>query len=453
MKKIDVASLLLLSFMFISCDDFLDRAPLDQISQATFWKTPEQLDAYIVGKYNWLPGQLSATGMGYYISDISSDDMLQETYYQSWMNGENNTIPTTGNGWAWGSIRDINMFFDNYHLCESPFDAYKQTYGEACFLKALKYHELVMMFGAVPWYTHVIQYNDVEMLNKARDSRALVVDSIMTLIDKSVDCLKLRSEVGCNRLNKESALVYKSRVALYEATWAKYHNNTDFASGVDANKYFNKVIEAYEQFKKLCGGFEGKLYSTGNPDSDYYNLFNRFDYSNIEEVVLSKDYSRALSVPNNLGMFTWLYGYGGCSYTLDLIQSYLSKDGTSVDITDLSEVSEIGASYLMELSDKLDPRFKQSVFVPGDLISSVTPPYKDSLFVVPQLHLPDLERNTASGFSPKKGHNPESPIQNQVDPLIDGIGFRIPELMLNYVEAYVELNDNFPDMSDNIDLL
>lgn len=454
MKKKYIASLLLLSaFTFNSCDDFLDRAPLDQISQATFWKTPEQLDAYIVGKYDWLPGQLSATGMGYYISDISSDDMLQGTSYQTWMNGENNTIPTTGNGWSWGSIREINMFFDNYHLCESPFETYKQTYGEACFLKALKYHELVMKFGAVPWYSHVIQDDDVEMLNKARDPRALVVDSIMALIDQSVDCLKLRSEVGCNRLNKESALIYKSRVALYEATWAKYHVGTSFASDVDANKYFNKVIEAYEQFKQLCGGFEGKLYSTGNPDNDYYNLFNRFDYSDIEEVALSKDYSRALSVPNNLGMIAWLYGYGGCSYTLDLIQSYLSKNGTSINITDLNEVPEIGARYLTELADKLDPRFKQSVFVPGNLINSVTPPYKDSLFTVPQLHSADLGRNTTSGFSPKKGHNPESPVQNQVDPLVDGIGFRIAELMLNYVEAYVELHDNFPNLSDNIDLL
>ena len=152
-------------------------------------------------------------------------------------------------------------------------------------------------------------------------------------------------------------------------------------------------------------------------------------------------------------MQVWLYGYNGCSYTLDLIRSYLSKDGTSIDITDTDLVPEKGTRYLTKLADILDPRFKQSVFVPGDLLNSVTPPYADSLFVVPQLHLPSDDRNTITGFAPKKGHNPEGPLENQSDPLVDGIAFRIPELMLNYVEAYVELNGNFPDLSDNIDLL
>ena len=36
------------SSTLIACDDFLDREPLDQVSQPTFWKTPEHLDAYIV---------------------------------------------------------------------------------------------------------------------------------------------------------------------------------------------------------------------------------------------------------------------------------------------------------------------------------------------------------------------------------------------------------------------
>ena len=43
------------TMLFSSCESFLDREPLDQVSQATFWKTPEQLDAYIMGKYSWLP--------------------------------------------------------------------------------------------------------------------------------------------------------------------------------------------------------------------------------------------------------------------------------------------------------------------------------------------------------------------------------------------------------------
>lgn len=435
------------------CEDFLDREPLDQISQPQFWKTPAQLDAYIVGKYDWLPGDLTAWGLGYYVDDQNSDNMVSGLNHKKYMNGEDNTTPTSGGGWSWDKIREINMFFDNYHLCEAPFESYKQTYGEACFLKALKYHELVMRFGDVPWYSSVLSDTDDAMLQKPRDPRALVVDSIMALIDKSVACLKPRAEVGSNRLNMETALIYKSRVALYEATWAKYHAGTPSASGVDADVYFRKVIDAFNQFKSTCGGFENKLYTKDGTAKSYYNLFNRFDYADIEEVTLTKKFSRALGIPNNVNVQVWSYGYYGCSYTLELVRSYLAKDGQSVNILDNGTVKESGSAYLTELANLLDPRFKQSVFVPGDILNNTSSAFKDSLFTVPQIHLSEASRNTTTGFSPKKAHNADGPLDNQTDPLVSGIGFRIPELMLNYVEAYVELNGTFPDLSDNVDLL
>lgn len=436
-----------------SCEDFLNRKPLDQISQETFWRTPEQLKAYIIRMYDWLPGTLTPWGMGYFVTDVTSDNMVKGNIYQSYMNGEDNITPTSGGKWTWDGIRQINMFFDNYHLCESPFNQYQEIYGEACFLKAYKYHELVSNFGDVPWYTSVISETDEEALHKGRDKRSVVVDSIMSLIDKSIEYLPSYSEVGGNYLNKETALIFKSRVALFEATWAKYHKGTPSESDVDSNIYFKKVIDAYNQYKEFFGSFKGKLYSTGNPSSDYYNLFNRFDYGGIQEVTLWRKYSKALDIPNNINMVVWNYGYENSSYTLSLIQSYLSKDGTTIDVKDKRIFKETGAAYLSELAEKLDPRFSQSVFIPGDLLNTVTPPYVDSLYTVPQMHLADQSRNTTTGFSPKKGHNPDGPIQNQTDPLVSGIGFRLAELMLNYVEAFVELNGVFPDLSDNIDLL
>ena len=436
-----------------SCEDFLDRKPLDQISQTTFWRTPEQLKAYIIGKYNWLPGQLNEQGMGYFVKDATSDNMIQGTLYPKYMNGEDNVTPASGGKWNWGAIREINIFFDNYHLCESSFDDYKEIYGEACFLKALKYHELVSNFGDVPWYSSVIDENDEEALMKGRDKRSLVVDSIMSLIDQSIEYLPTYSEVGGNYLNKESALIYKSRVALFEATWAKYHRGTPSESDVDADKYFNEVIKAYNKYKELFGNFKGKLYSTGSPNTDYYNLFNRFDYSDVQEVVLWKKYSQALGVLNNINTYSWQQGYENCSYTLSLVQSYLSKEGKTIDVKDESVFKEKGCAYLTELAEKLDPRFSQSVFIPGDLINTVTQPYVNYLFEVPTLHQSDARKNTTSGFAPKKGHNPDGPMVNHIDPMVSGIGFRIPELLLNYVEAYVELNGQFPDLTDNIDLL
>lgn len=437
-----------------SCDKFLDRAPLDQISTPEFWKTPQELDAYIIGLYDWLPGQLSSSGMGYYVADQNSDDMVLATTYNKFMNGENTTTPASGGAWNWTAIRQINTFFDNYKRCPAPFEQYQQTYGEACFLKALRYHGLVAAFGDVPWYSHVISDKDTTELYKPRDSRALVVDSIMALIDQAIVNLKPRAVTGVNRINKETALIYKSRVALYEATWAKYHAGTPSKSSVDANKLFQQAIDAYNQFKTEFGGFQGKLHTADGPEKSYYNLFGQFDYKNIPEVTLSKNYSQALGVTNQVGYIVWLYGYGGNSYSLDLAKSYLKNDGTSIDITDENVINTKGVASLTQMAGLLDPRFRQSVFIPGDLINNNTVGYKDSLFTVPQMHTGTVSNYTVTGFAPKKAHNPNSTLQgNYIDPEIAGIAFRIPELMLNYVEAYVELNGTFPDLSDNIDLL
>ncbi|MFI3263529.1 MAG: RagB/SusD family nutrient uptake outer membrane protein [Rikenellaceae bacterium] len=439
---------------FSSCDEFLNRAPLDEISTETYWTKASELDAYIVGKYNWLPGQLSDWSMGYFIDDVVSDDMINGITHNSWMNGETLTAPASGGSWVWTTIRAINYFFDNCGKCEDSFESWKHTYGEACFLKAMEYHDLVKLFGDVPWYTHVISSSDTEALNAPRDPRNVVVDSIMNLIDQSVEFLDTRAEAGVNRLNKETALIYKSRVALYEATWAKYHAGTDFASTVDANKYFQIAIDVFEEFKQEFGDPSAYLYTTGDTSSDYYNLFNQFDYSAINEVTLAKSYSEALSVKNNTNIEVWLYGYANCSYSLNLIRSYLGKDGNYIDIMDENVItSSGGVTYLTELAGKLDPRFSQSVFIPGDLINTTTPPYADSLFTIVQLNHSDATRNTTSGFAPKKGHNPDGTMTNQTDPLVDGIAFRVAELMLNYAEAYVELKGTYPDLSDNVDAL
>jgi SusD family. len=440
---------LLSILVFSSCNDFLDKYPLDQVSERTFWKTAADLDAYIVGRYEWLPNGML------WKEDAKSDNMIAGTHaggFSKYMNGEMITPTDAGSGsWSWSDIRTINIFLDNYHRCEEPWDKYKHTVGEACFLKAMKYRNLVTLFGDVPWYSNTLAMEDEAEMMKPQTPRAVVVDSIMALIDRSYELLKKKSEAGNNRLNKETALIYKSRVALFEATWAKYHNGTPSASGVDANKYFQKVIDAYNEFKTLTGGLNNVIYTTGNPETDYYNLFNRFDYKDVNEVMLSRKYSQALGVTHNWNRMCAL-SYENTGYALDLVQAYLDKDGNTIDVTNRTIFPSTGSAYISELAEKLDPRFKQSCFIPGDLINSVTPGWIDSLWTIPALFGAQYEE-APSGFHPKKGHNVLGPIQNNTDPLIAGICFRTAEIILNYVEAYVELNGSFPDLSDNLDLL
>jgi hypothetical protein len=72
-------------------------------------------------------------------------------------------------------------------------------------------------------------------------------DSILWQLDRAVEKLKLRKDaVGTNnRLSKEVALIFKSRVALFEGSWQKYHAGTPFGTaGADPNKYFQAAVDA-----------------------------------------------------------------------------------------------------------------------------------------------------------------------------------------------------------------
>jgi len=441
--------MLAIVFSSISCTKFLDKAPLDTLSQASFWQTASQLDMYIAGKYSWLP-----TNDDFFWGDTPSDNMLSGAYaggYSTYMNGEMITPTAAGSGgWSWSRVREINYFFDNYKLCTEPPAKYAQTLGEACFLKAYVYHDLVKRFGDVPWYTNVISSNDQAALTKKRDSRAVVVDSIMGLIDQAINLLETRSVVGWNRINKETALIYKSRVALFEASWSKYHAGTPSASTVNANAYFQKVIDAYQQLKSISGDFDGMIYTTGNPQSDYFNLFNKEDYSAVSEVSLGRRYSKNITGGSTSGINWWsTVGYFARGYTLNLVQSFLDKNGKTIDVTDNTLFPRKGASCVTDLKAALDPRFGQSVFAPGDHTNNIDEPTR-VITVAENLWAGGYYNSTASGYWPKKGNNPDASFNTNV-PTVSTILFRVPEIMFNYVEAFVELNNELPDLTENID--
>src|SRR6218665_1746988 len=439
--------LIVIAASFASCNNFLDKGPLDVLSQNNFWQTAAQLDLYIAGKYSWLPET------DFYGDAVSDNMMTRAGQWSQYMNGQTVTPTAAGSGgWDWGRGYEINYFFGHYQKCKEVFEKYRQNLGEACFLKALTYHNLVKNFGDVPWYSHVISPDDQAELTKKRDSRAVVVDSVMFLIDKSIRLLETRAKVGVNRINKETALIYKSRVALFEASWAKYHAASPSASPVDANKYFQKAIDAYMQLKTMSGNIGGMIYSTGNIEKDYFNLFNRENYAGINEVTLSRTYSNNIRGVGGSGInFSTVFGYSGRGYTKSLVQSFLDREGQTIDIADNNLFPRKGAACITDLRARLDRRFGQSVFAPGDPFSNV-----NVRPGVPYTVCIKLGGNyydcTGSGYWPKKGNNPDIDWNSVAgNPTISSICFRVSEIMLNYAEAYAELHNSLPDLTDNID--
>ncbi len=279
-KNILLFGLMILSSLLVSCSDYLDREPLTQIGNDAYWKSKNDLENYTLQYYTSLP----AFGIvGSYTGLLSWDatrgvDTQITGVPNTTLNGSRSPV-TSGGNWTWENIRSVNVFFDNCWKCTDPFDSYKHFVGEAHFFKAWFYFEKVRVYGDVPWFSKPLEM-DSEELYQARDSRILVVDSILWNLDKAIEYLNpLKSaDGGNNRISKETALLFKSRVALYEGSWQKYHAGTPFAtSGADSKKYFQIAVQAAEEL--MDPQYTTGLYSNNSPAEDYCKMFSLIDQS------------------------------------------------------------------------------------------------------------------------------------------------------------------------------
>lgn len=428
-KNYTIFFYIIIIFCTASCEKFLDKPPLDAIRSDDYWKTSNDLEKYIIHFYPRLGG-----GHTMAMEDAPSDNLVIATPNEV-LNGEQTV--TTG-AWTneWSDIRSINIFFDNYKKVTSPPDSYKQSLGEAHFFKAWFYFEKVRKYGDVPWYNSSLQPGSEELL-KPRNPRTEVVDSILAHLDKAVSFLNLRSVAGNWRLNKEAALAFITRVALFEGTWQKYHKNTPFATaGAQPEKYFKKCTDAAEELMKNT--YTKGLYSTGNTQLDYYTLFGIDNMNNVNEVLFYKAANSAENMGNNVQLYTTVRTQS-MGVTWELVSSYLNKDGSIYNFPAVATTFK-GNSFLKKIAQDCDPRLHATIWTPGDLRVAANASVFDKPFINQ-----GGENFNATGFQVKKFSNPYSKAaggdQSGGFSETGYIYFRYGEVLMNYAEAKYELDN------------
>lgn len=427
MKSI-IYTLLCFALALTACEKALDRAPLDQISTDDYWKTSLDLQKYVLQFYPMLPKH---EGVGQANEELESDNLIQAVP-DPVLNGER-TVTTASWTNEWQNIRKLNIFFDNYKKVNAPLANYRHFVGEAHFFKAWFYFELLKKYGDLPWYSSEIKAGSPELM-KGRDPRTLVADSIIANLDRAAQYLNPRSSAGNARLNKEAALAFKSRVALFEGTWQKYHKGTPYGTpGADPLKYFKASVDAATEL--MNGPYLKGLYSTGKPASDYYNLFGMDNMSAINEVLLYRAANSSQDLGNNVQNITT----NGLSVTWELVSSYLGKNGQPYNFLSTANTFK-GNDFLTKIAADVDPRLSSTIWIPGDLRVAKN----NALFDKPNLNQAGAFLN-ATGFQVKKFSNPFSPAAggNQVGGLSETgyIIFRYGEVLLNYAEAKYELDN------------
>lgn len=436
MKKINLIILAFSMVLILSCNkDYLNRFPESDPNSATYYTTADQLTLAINAAYNNLSYQQD--GFPYQMQLEGTSDIIWQrpaTDAQTIGLGQhtsNTAMIKTIWTQSYIGIGRCNALLDNMNKAKSvtPAAQYSRIEGEAKFLRAYYYGTLISLYGDVPL---VVKSMPTEESYLARTPKAEVLNAIFNDLDSAAAKLPLSytgTDIG--RATKTSALAFKSRIALYNAKW-------DVAAAAS-----KAVIDL---------GYHA-LYP------NYRNLF-MYVGENSKESIFAFDYKltiRTNAAPQN-NQARNSSGYSGLIPTRALADSYECTDGLTIDKSTLYST--------VDPFKNRDPRMRQTLLGDGDTWfgaggitfnmtfhpdSTTCSRYTPTFAKIPNLEVTNAF-SSYSGFIMKKYLDPQDmavPNQSELAFML----IRYAEVLLNYAEAKIELNQIDASVLDAINLV
>ena len=469
--------ILCLGMTVTSCNDFLDRPPLDQVPPTSYYLTADQLGTFPINYYTSIFPNNSGWWAGVATFDDGTDNQAARGGNTSMFLQDQWKVPTSG-GIGMNNIRNVNKFINENEpkIAEGKVSGdanlINQYMGEAYFIRAMLYYDKLQAYGDFPIQLTELKPEDDLVSPNKRQPRNLVARQILSDMDKAIEKLQVDFAKKV-RINKYAALAMKSRMALYEATFEKYHRGTGRVPG-DANwpgknKEWNKnftinqddevnffLDQAIDAAKKVCDAVPLKTKNSHvmNPSivglyngwNAYYDMFASPDLSKYPEVLLWRQFNSDINVAHLTS--NKLRGGAATGWTRGLVESFLMKNGlpiyasgsgyhgdTTVDMakTDRDERLQL---FMFGESDVLGIDQKSIDLANKKLAAGATPLTK-ILFNAATLFATDQASRDVTGYRQRKFYNYDPAMQlGQTFSDVDGqIIIRVEEAMLNYIEA------------------
>lgn len=478
MKKIISTSIikgLFLGFSLttlLGCNDYLDIEPQSEVSPEKYLYSDSQLEAYINKYYadysNWKPEDDSKGGMipsfygsengTPYANDNATDNQqgtngryLKET----WTVGQNN------GKWNFNNINALNYYLQTVvprmeagELSGTETNI-RQYVGEGYFLRALEYFYRLRRIGDFPIIETVLP-DDQSALTEAskRHPRNEVARFILGDLDKSIELMT--NSPKKTRITRNAALVLKSRVALFEATWEKYHAGTalvpngtgwpgaekdynagyQFPSGSaqnEINYFLEQAMDAAAQVADEINLTENNRIIRDTPSKSknpYYDMFASHDPTSYSEVIMCRLYNLDLSVSHHFNHY--LYSGGNTGYTHQFEQAFLMQNGLPIYATGSGYA---GDNFIADTKVDRDWRWQLFMKAPGESKSVDNIAVVEHFPIAPRLYIADAKNATSTGYIQGKGYSLDYNDQLLGKDQTAFVVFRAAEAYLNYIEA------------------
>ena len=443
------ASLLVLGLQ--SCDDFLEREPLDFGDENAYFKTAEDLKVFVNDFYSALPTNSVLWG-GLYSQDNQSDNQSASYSQSLFYKGEKKTVNVNSSEWNFSRLRAINYFINKTegkladgHLTDQP-ELVNHYLGEGYFFRAYDYFRLLRNFGDVPIVTVMLDDDQKLLTEKSiRYPRNEVARHIIADLDKAAE-LMMANAPESGRVSRDAALLLKARVALYEGTWERYHAGTCFVPGND--KWPGK--ETWPDFTFKAGSTEaeveyfleqaidaaGKVAEARPLDADYQAMFNKDQvFPEGDEVILARYYKTGVL---SHSCSAYLRAGGGCGLTRAAVNTFLMANGQPIYQPNSGYQGDV--TPYAEVTDR-DSRLSGSIRAAGENIVTTQVDGKnvnDTIYYYkPPIRAAGNEKST-TGYDLNKWYSDDAAQRIQYNCTTAVPILRAAEAFLIYLEAYYE---------------
>jgi len=264
--------------------DFLDLAPTSQQNGNNFYKTAEDMKNALTAAYGGLQyGGVYYSSM-HIIGDLRSDNTAitnvnagaDQDAVDKFVNLPTNSISSTTWSGHYQAIQSSNIVIEKIQSVAMDETLKAQYIGEAKFLRALLYFNLVRIFGDVPLVTKAIK-NPQEGYEYGRESVANVYNQIISdLTDAEANLPYEYTGPDIGRATKGAAMSLLGKVYLTQKSWelaaqklkqvidndalTKYQILPDYADIFGTTNENNRESIFEVQFKSSSAG-EGSPYT------------------------------------------------------------------------------------------------------------------------------------------------------------------------------------------------
>ncbi|MBM1105832.1 RagB/SusD family nutrient uptake outer membrane protein [Aurantibacter crassamenti] len=238
MKNSIYLLLVCLATVFTGCEDYLEEIPKDSISPVNFYQSEEDAVAAVNGAYAAL--RVNDYYSRYWItsSTLASDGCFSRLSATSdrgqiiTMNDAGMVTSSRYNiaiwGAVWQAVNRANAVLDNVPEIEMDESLKTRILGEAKFLRALTYFNMVRRWGGVPLILSETVTSDIGELQVSRNTADEVYVQIIIDLTEAMQSLPNIGDYSGNdvgRASKEAAQGLLAKVQLYRQDWANAKTN------------------------------------------------------------------------------------------------------------------------------------------------------------------------------------------------------------------------------------